>query len=276
MVFQLPTNKLLEFMVQFYHFEKTIWMPGIYENINADILGIGIEEYHNIKKKFIDNVHSAAMELLSDSSFSALVDQLPFGPGEKIIGLGDSITDDIQSWLEILRFMIEAKRETDNIEIINAGISGNTTSQMISRFSHIAQQQPDWIIFLGGSNDIGLHGQYPTKVLVSIEETEKNLVMLRNFAKTQTSSQWIWITPPPIIEEKVKTYWFPEPTETMLQNKDIISVANIIRKQPDLVVDIQKFFGIPPKQELMLFDGLHPSLEGQKLIVSELVKALTA
>jgi lysophospholipase L1-like esterase len=276
MLYQLPPNKLLEFSVQFQHFEKIIGMPGIDENINADILGIGVEEYSKIKNQFTENARAAAKELLADPSFSALVDQIPFAPGEKIVGLGDSITDDSQSWLEILGFILEIRGEADVIEIINAGISGNTTAQMISRFSDVALQQPDWIVCLAGSNDVRLHGQSPTKVLVSIEETEKNLLMLRNFAETQTSAQWVWMTPPAFIEEKVKTIWFPDPIEIMFLNEGIISVADVIRKQPDKVVDIQAVFGVPPEPELMLFDGLHPSLEGQKLIVSELIKELTA
>jgi len=276
MLYQLPPNKLLEFSVQFQHFEKIIGMPGIDENINADILGIGVEEYSNIKNQFTENARVAAKELLADSSFSALVDQIPFAPGEKVVGLGDSITDDSQSWLEILRFILEIRRESDGIEIINAGISGNTTAQMISRFSYVALQQPDWIICLAGSNDVRLHGKSPTKVLVSKEESEKNLMMLRNFAETQTAAQWIWMTPPGFIEKKVRAIWFPNPIEVMFLNDNIISIADVIRKQPDKVVDIQAVFGVPPEPELMLFDGLHPSLEGQKLIVSELIKELTA
>ena len=48
MLYQMPQNKLLEFSVQFQHFEKIIGMPGIDENINAEILGISVEEYSNL------------------------------------------------------------------------------------------------------------------------------------------------------------------------------------------------------------------------------------
>jgi lysophospholipase L1-like esterase len=49
----------------------------------------------------------------------------------------------------------------------------------------------------------------------------------------------------------------------------------VIHRQPDPVVDLQDAFGTPPPPELLLPDGLHPSLAGQKTIVRALVETLS-
>ena len=56
-----------------------------------------------IKGHFDENALSAAHELLEDASLSERVDQLPFRPGETVLSVGDSFTDDLQTWLETTR-----------------------------------------------------------------------------------------------------------------------------------------------------------------------------
>jgi acyl-CoA thioesterase I len=172
--------------------------------------------------------------------------------------------------------LLDLRRGTDGIKVINAGVSGDTTSQIISRFLGVALQQPDWVICNAGTNDARLHGTSPTKVLVSPEETEKNLKMLRSFAATQTSARWVWMTPATVIEDKIAAFWFLPPYQMMIKNKDLVAVAEVVRRQPDPVVDVQAVFGLPPSPELLLFDGLHPSLVGQKVIVKALVERLSS
>jgi lysophospholipase L1-like esterase len=41
-------------------------------------------------------------------------------------------------------------------------------------------------------------------------------------------------------------------------------------------VDLQAVFGLPPAPSLLLPDGLHPSLAGQKKIVRAVVETLAA
>jgi len=208
--------------------------------------------------------------------FAAQVDRLPFRRGDVVVGLGDSITDDDQSWLEILRHLLEIRRPQDDIKVVNAGVSGDTTSQMITRFLDVVLDEPDWIICMAGTNDARLHGQSPTKVLVSVEETEKNLAMLRNFAATQTTARWVWMTPATVIEEQIADHWFFWAFEQRWRNEDLAAIADVVRRQPEPVVDLQAVFGVPADPTLLLPDGLHPSLAGQKAIVTVLVETLTS
>ena len=215
---------------------------------------------------------------MADPDFAARVDRLPFQTGDTVVGLGDSITDDDQSWIEILRHLLAQRRPKDEITLLNEGVSGDTTSQMISRFLDVVLDEPDWIICFPGTNDARLHGQHPTKTLVSVEETAKNLEMLRHFGRTQCPARWAWITPATVIEGQIARDWFLSAFELAWRNEDLaaiaITVIEVAGRHGDLAIDLQAVFGLPPDPRLLLPDGLHPSLAGQKAIVTALVNTL--
>jgi acyl-CoA thioesterase I len=240
----------------------------------ATIFGTDVTTYLDIKKGFQERAHQAAEELLADPAFAALVDRIPFAPGSKVVGFGSSSTDDLLSWFEILRVVFELRRSQDSIHFINAGVSGDTTTHEISRFFAVANEQPDWIISHISSNDGRRHGVSPTKPLVSPEETEKNLVMLRHFAASQTHAKWIWMTPTSLIEERIAAFPLLALGQTMFYNEDSARLAEAVLKQPDPAVNLWNLFGHPADPELVSEDGLHPSLKGYQRILQALVKDL--
>ena len=264
------SQEQLAYIIQFQHPDKS-W-PGMDETMIAALFGADVTTYRSIRSGFEERASQAATELLDDPDLAECVDKLPFSPGSTVVGLGDSITDDYQSWIEILRHLLTLRRPQDKITIVNAGISGDTTSQIMSRFIDIVHFQPEWIICMAGTNDARLHGQSPEKTLVSLEETAKNLKALRNFATTETSARWIWMTPSPVIEAQIQQDWFLAPFEVKWLNRDLAAVAEVVSHMPDPVVDLQRAFGHPANPNLLLSDGLHPSLAGQKLIVKTLLK----
>lgn len=273
------TPERFAYRLQFSHIGKQVaeW-PGAQDVANlAAIYGVGADEYRRIKATFAANVREAAEALLADNAFAERVARLPFEKGAVVVGLGDSITDDWQSWLEILRHVLMLRRPRDEIRLVNAGISGDTTAQMLARFLGVAQLDPDWVICLAGTNDARLHGLKPIKTLVSVEETASNLAALRNFAATQAPRAcWVWMTPPTVIEEAIARHWFLGRQQQLgWRNADLIAIADAMKRQPDPVVDLQAAFGLPPPAEYLLDDGLHPSLEGQKVILRALVEKLT-
>lgn len=265
----------MAYVLQFRHPEKMFAdLPGVNDSAMAALFGIDLSLYQRIRADFAASARQAAEELLANADFAAQVDKLPFLPGETIVGLGDSITDDWQSWLEILRHLITLRRPADNLNIVNAGISGHTTADMNGRFLAVVAQEPKWIICMAGTNDARGHGLRPTKPMVSLEETGKNLLMLRAFAANQTKAQWVWITPATVIMEKVAAHWFIGPMQLTWSNDHLAEIATLLRQQADPVVDLQPIFGIPANPDYLLDDGLHPSLEGQKAIVRALVQKL--
>ncbi len=208
--------------------------------------------------------------------FAVRVDQLPFSPVDTIVGLGDSITDDLQSWLEILRHLLALRRPGDQIQVINAGLSGDTTTDVLRRrYVPIILMQPTWIICMLGTNDAFRFGREPTKTAVSLDETAMNLKELRHIAATESTANWAWMTPPTSDEALFAATPFAGPLETSVSNDDVVAIAGVVQGQPEPVVDLVTLFGWPPASELMLTDGIHPSLAGQQVIARALVERLT-
>jgi lysophospholipase L1-like esterase len=209
-VSELPAE-LLSFVIQFIHPEKTNVGPTgatFDDHAIAAYFGTDVETYRAIKTGYTVAARCAAVELLAEPDFTARVDRLPFAPGSTIVGLGDSITDDYQSWLEILR----------------------------------------------------------------------NLKAIRKVVTERTGAHWIWMTPSTVLLEKISAQIFMEQQQLNLSqvNADLAAVAQQVRQMPDPVVDLQALFGLPARVDLLLPDGLHPSLDGQKVILRALVEKLAA
>jgi acyl-CoA thioesterase-1 len=272
-MFNSLTSEQKAYMIQFTHLEKT-W-PGLTDEAVALLFGLDVNTYRSIRVSYVENACRAAQELLGDDAFARRIDRLPFRRGSTIVGLGDSITDDLQSWVEILRYLLEQRRPQDAIKVVNAGISGDTTALLIARFLGIVLMQPDWIICMVGTNDARTHGLSPTKPYVSLDETIKNLDELRHFAATQTAARLAWITPPPVIEKYASQHWACIQGQISLSNAHITPIAEAMRQLPDPVIDLQELFGIPANPDYLLSEGIHPSLAGHKAIVKAVVERLS-
>ena len=274
-----PPRAEIEASMQYHHPEKALaGLPGgqeIGDEMLASFFGTDVRTYREIKAAFAERAWRCARELLQDARFARLVDRLPFGPGSTVVGLGDSITDDSQSWLEILRHLLAERRPEDGIRLVNAGISGDTTSELLGRILDILEGEPAWIVTLIGTNDVAFVRQPRTKSLVSLEETGKNLRTLRDLAEALSEARLVWMTPPPAIEARVAEG--SDGGEPTWRNADLAEVARLVREVAgkDPLVDLWKAFGDPAEPELLLPDGLHPSLAGQKAIAAVLVEQLS-
>ncbi len=192
------------YFIQFIHPAKILGMfPTVSGTTVAAQMGIPEAQYAGVVAEFAQAVERAAGTLMADEHFAAAVAALPFAPGETVVGLGDSITDDLGSWFEILRAAYALARPGNSVRFVNAGISGDTTAALISRFYAVTLEQPAWVLCMAGTNDTRTHGIEPTRSLVSLEETVANYQVLRDFAARQTSARWVWMTPPPVIEEAI-------------------------------------------------------------------------
>jgi lysophospholipase L1-like esterase len=204
------------------------------------------------------------------------VDRLPFQTGDTVVGVGDSLTDDLQSWLEIVRHLLELRRPQDGVRILNVGLSAHTTAMVLRRFVPMTlAQRPDWIVCFLGGGDATRVGPEPNKTQVSLEETAKNLEAMRHMASTLTDALWVWITPPTLEEERAAAYPPFRMEQSHWRNEDVLGIGDFIREQEEPVVDIQAVFGTPADPELQGPDGVHPSLAGQKAIARAFVERLT-
>ncbi len=263
--------------MRYHHPEKTLatlpTRPEVSDEMLAPFFGTDVETYKEIKAAFAGRARRCARELLEDARFADLMDRLPFEPGTTVVGLGDSITDDLLSWFEILRHLLAEARPESEVQLVNAGISGDTTSRVLGRFLYVLEEDPAWIITLIGTNDVLFIREPLTKTLVGREETAKNLRTLRDLAKARSDTRLAWVTPPPAIEDQTTETPAGQP---VWRNRDLEQVARLVREVAgdDPLVDLWEAFGDPADPELLLPDGLHPSFAGQKAIAVAFVERL--
>ncbi len=269
----------IEEAIRYHHPEKTLaTLPGgseMRDEMLAPFFGTDAGTYREIRDAFAERARQCARELLENVRFARLVDELPFEPGATVVGLGDSITDDYQSWFEILRHLLAGRRPSDEIRFVNAGISGDTTSGLLGRVLDVLEEKPDWLIVLIGTNDAAFVRDPPTKPLVSPEETAKNLRALRDLTEARSNARLAWMTPPPALEARVDED--ASPAGPTWRNVELTEIAGLVREVAGEapLVDLWETFGDPAEPEFLLQDGLHPSLAGQKAIAAALVERLS-
>jgi acyl-CoA thioesterase I len=181
---------------------------------------------------------------------AATVGATPFAPGSTVIALGDSITDDLGSWAEILR------HACPEVTIINAGISGDTTTGAISRLARLPRAT--WALVLLGTNDARRHGDAPP--LVSHAETRRNLRIIDTELRRRCRHVR-WLTPPPIlapVDAEPNLSWQPA---------DVATKAALVRAIDPAAIDLWPGFTAAH----LCPDGLHPSPAGQRFIAERVI-----
>jgi acyl-CoA thioesterase-1 len=270
------SNPTIDMWVQYTHLEKLYgYLPGMAQSMPA-IFGLDPAAYAELAARFDTHAEQAAQQLLADDSFAAQVDALPFGTNESVLAVGDSVTDDLQSWAEILRHLLDLRRPGDGVRVVNGGLSAHTTAMVLRRWPATLAQRPDWVICLLGGNDLTRVGPEPTKPQVSLAESIANLRELRRIAAAQTDASWVWMTPVPVREDRVAEFPAFQFGQSTWRNADVLALTDAINNFDEPVVDLAAALGVPAAAELQGPDGVHPSLAGQKAIVTALVQRLTA
>ena len=91
----------------------------------------------------------------------------------KIILFGDSITAGYEDGITDFRLNEEIEEKYPDLEVINAGIPGDTTAGALLRVAtHVLRYEPDLITIFFGANDVSILSG------ISIDTYEENLVAL--------------------------------------------------------------------------------------------------
>ena len=264
--------------VRFFHFEKTpvALRAGLdaeqFATQSASLAGVTVQAAAQMRAEMATTVADAAAELAGRPAVRSAMAEVPFARGDVIVALGDSITDDLLSWAYQLERVLDLLRPDLALRVVNHGITGHTTQEAISRFDLVAAARPAWIIQLLGTNDARRHGS-ARLTTTSLDETKRNLGVIRRFVETDTHAQLIVMTPPPADQAAIER-WAPfhEQQITWLA-EDIDGVAALVRDSPGQVVDIHGLLSASASQ-LLLPDGLHPNLLGQQQIAEAVLLAL--
>lgn len=266
---------LEKYLLQFLNIEKRFpLLPGI-SNVEAvaNIFGLELDELNKMRERYAQNAKEAALELLKDVEVTEWIDNLPFKPDDTIVAFGDSSTDDLQSWFEILKAALNITVDQADFTFINAGVSNNTTSDALRRMhADVLSHDPDWVITSLGSYDAIRLSYAPDRTLIPLSETWENLTTIEDAIKTVTDNPPIWLSPTPVIPgllEEMELFDFD------ILDKDLEQIRQIISGKTGYIVDpLGKRMGNPPEAWYYLSDGVNPSLSGQVNTVRALLYTL--
>ena len=266
------SNPTIEMWVQYTHLDKLYgYLPGMATALPA-VFGLSTAEYDEIRTRFAEQAEAAARDLLTDPSFVATVDALPFESEQTVIAVGDSITDDLQSWFEILRRVLDQRRPELRLHMINQGLSAHTTTMVLRRWPATAAAiRPDWVICALGGNDVTRVGPEPTFPQVGVSDSVANLRRMQAIAP---QARWVWITPAPVREERVNAHQPFQFGGSTWRNADICALAEGMRAFDGPLIDLVTTFDVPADPALQGADGVHPTVAGQAAIVRALVERL--
>jgi lysophospholipase L1-like esterase len=270
------SNEQVRWLLKLLQPERTLaFLPGgasLSQEAHAGLLDLPVEIYATELGRMQSEASEAAGALLADQAVASMVDRLPLRKGAKVVAFGDSLTSEPQSWAVILREMLAMRRGSDEISLTISAVAGETTTHGLVRVGAIANARPDWVLFLVGTNDARTQGPQPTKTLVHHEETARNIAELSQRVSSETTARCIWITPPAVNEAQVAAHWGLARFGVRFRNEDLERVAQIVRDGAGSVVDAFSTLGSPPPSDLLMSDGLHFTLAGQKRMALEVIR----
>lgn len=169
-----------------------------------------------------------------------------------IVALGDSLTagygvDLSESYPAVLEKML--RKNGYKYKVINAGVSGETSSGTLSRVEWIMTQNPDIVIVETGAND-GFRGVPVTLVKKNLIEIV-TILQKKNVRVLLAGMKMVWNLGPDYVLQ------FNEIYPQLAEEKDI---------------ELMPFFleDVAIRDNLNLEDGIHPNSEGYEIIVDNL------
>ncbi|NNL93603.1 MAG: hypothetical protein HKO66_15280 [Saprospiraceae bacterium] len=182
----------------------------------------------------------------------------------KIVCMGDSLTDgygldENVRWTNLLSQVLD-------VEVINSGISGDTTAGMLNRFYNMAISfKPNYIIIMGGTNDISMN--IPDNFIIA------NILAMTRLAKHHGIIAIIGIPTP---------YFIPDVDSEERQFIDDVRLQSRISAFQKSLIDFAVSddlayidFSSDMKRSHFMEDGLHPNEEGQKIMAEYAKNCLT-
>lgn len=165
-----------------------------------------------------------------------------------ILALGDSLTEglgvaEIDNYPSQLQKLLPA-----NIEVINAGLSGETSTGLLNRLDWVLTQQPDLTILNIGAND--------AMRALPIDLTRKNIDQI--ISKIKQSNSAVILAGMQIYDNLGKQYvqGFNDLYPKLAAKHDVLFIPFFL----------ERVAGIPQYNQK---DLLHPNAEGYKIIVEK-------
>lgn len=261
-------------ILRLFHPEKKYpFLPGADNDEGlARLHGLPLELYREGRRAFVWQVQEVADELLGDSGFREAIETIAVPAGGTIAVIGDSLTDDFQSWFEILARAFELARPADSVRFVNLAISGDTTAALHGMVVRAAATQPSWLLCLIGTNDARVQGHHG-EPCTSLAEVQRNLEAVAVYARRNTAANWVWITPSGVDEQRIRGDWLLNRFQAFWPNEAVHAIADLIVARPEPAVDLRPQFASASLDPYSI-DGLHWSIEGQKVAAAAIAREL--
>ena len=179
--------------------------------------------------------------------------------GEKVlVFFGNSLTAGMGlDPRESFPALIQNKLDSLNMKysVVNAGLSGETTSGGKSRVDWVLNQKPDVFVLELGAND-GLRG-------IPLEETRRNLQSIIDKVKKKNPEVKIVL-----VGMQIPPNMGPEYTSEFRKIFPDLAEENSLALIPFLLE------GVAGNPELNQRDGIHPTAEGQKIVAENVWRVL--
>jgi lysophospholipase L1-like esterase len=245
-----PTPSEFERLVRYCHPSKIVGasrLPGtLSEATIAELYGVPVARYRRAVAALIAETLEAARDLE------------PVRVAGPVLAVGDSHTDDMASWAEILDAVLD-------VEVINAGLSGDTTTAARARLGRLPPAEHAFVLL--GTNDARRHGDQD--MLVSHAETRRNLAEIDQTLRRRCEHV-TWITPPPVDERRICSDRALADADVTWRLADVATKASLVRDTFADVIDVWPVF----TEAHLAADGLHPSTAGQRRIAAEVLTRL--
>lgn len=177
---------------------------------------------------------------------------------QRIVFLGDSITDGFGvTRAQAFPALIQAKIRQQGLpfEVVNAGLSGDTTAGGKRRIAWLLKQPLDVLVLELGGND-GLRG-------IETQGTEANLEAIIDAVRAANPNATVLLAqmhlPPNFSREYVEKFGSIYPAVAQEKNTILIS---------DFLV------GVGGVQKMNIDDQIHPNIEGHKILAETVWRTL--
>lgn len=189
---------------------------------------------------------------------------------KNFIFIGDSLTFGYgitknKSWIGKLTDTRFVKNE--NFKIINKGINGNTTTDMLNRFSEdVSILNPSYIFIMGGTNDL-LSNREVSLIISNIE------LMIKE-GLTITKDIYLGI-PPCIIKEDAYKLFMPSLTYDYCEKTLPILRDELIRLCKLYNISYIDFYTSTNNKKDIFIDGIHFNEVGHNLLYNLFLNEIT-
>jgi lysophospholipase L1-like esterase len=244
---------------------------NLHDELLAQMLACSPEAARTIIDGLAAETRETAAQMLADQQFYDAVRTLPFGPEDRIVGVGDSITADRLGWFELLSAATDLAGAPIG-EMVNFGLSGNTTADVLERFDLMESVRPSHVVLMLGTNDARSHGRAIECRMVTTSETERNMRALIDLIANSLGAAITVLTPPAVDQRRIDTFFADTPVRW--HAPDIAEVAEVVRKVAPTGLDLYSLTQAHGTDDILEADGVHPTPAGQQLILTHIVNHL--